>query len=104
LIGYDACREPRNPEERFDPVPDRLAGRGGVDIVANPATRDGLGGALGALRFARWGVTARLVGSVLDLAYEGASEVIEDGRVVARADRGDRGGHVAATVRANRRS
>jgi predicted amidohydrolase len=101
LIGYDACREPRTSEERFDPVPDRLASRGGVDIVANPATRDGLGDSLATLPFARWGVTAQLVGSVLDLHYDGASVIVEPGRVIACAERADRAGHVAATVRAN---
>jgi predicted amidohydrolase len=52
--------------------------------------------------FARWGVTAHLVGRVLDLEFDGASEIVEhaagEARVVAAASRHDRGDHVVATI------
>ena len=50
--------------------------------------------------FARWGVTAHLVGTVLDLRFEGVSEILDGNRVLARAHSHDRGGHVTAIVRA----
>ena len=37
LIGYDACREPLGPGERWEQVGDRLAQRGGADVVATRA-------------------------------------------------------------------
>ncbi len=49
---------------------------------------------------ARWGVTAHLVGNVLDLRFEGVSEIFENGRSIASAAAADRGGHVVALVRA----
>lgn len=127
LICYDGFREPHTRTERFVPLGPRLEARGGVDIVANPAANpwpwlgpwtfnepgehlvreeqwriEGLPGSLAQVRFARYGITAHLVGHVLDLAFEGTSEIVEhDGesvRVLARAERHDRGGHVTALV------
>ena len=129
LICYDGFHVPHTSQERFDPMPERIARRGGVEVVANPAANlwpwtggwpppklasprstfstraeqwqcEGLPGSLAAEPFARWGVTAQLVGQVLDLVFQGASEVVEPGRVLARSDHYDRGGSVAATVRA----
>ena len=124
LIGYDGFREPHTREERFVVLGPRLAARGGVTVVANPAAnsrawnhaeppdehasraaqwdRDGLAGSLTEMPFARWGVTAHLVGSVLDLSFDGRSEILErDVRGVVRlaqAEAHDRGGHVTAVV------
>jgi predicted amidohydrolase len=133
LLSYDAFREPHTPQERFDLMPARIAARGGVRVVANPSAnlwpwhgpwrfaeagdpqepasreaqwhREGLAGALAETPFARWGVTAHLVGHVLELAFEGQSEILEcttDGglavRRLARAPHHDRGTHVVATV------
>lgn len=127
LICYDGFCEPHTRTERFVALGPRLAARGGVDIVANPAANpwpwkgpwtfnepgeqlvrdeqwrlEGLPGSLEQLRFARYGVTAHLVGHVLDLAFEGASEIVErDGdsvKVLARAEHHDRGAHVTALV------
>lgn len=130
LICYDAFHTPHTTAERFSPMPERLARRGGVAIAANPAAnpwrwmgewpptklasparsfatraeqwqREGLAGSLAANPFARWGITAHLVGSVLDLRFEGCSEILEGDRVLARAEHHDRGGHVTVTVRAS---
>lgn len=130
LICYDAFREPHTSEERFVAMGPRLAARGGVSVVANPAAnpwpwhgpwkfaeagnpdepasreaqweREGLPGSLAEMPFARWGITAHLVGGVLDLSFDGQSEILErDARGVhriARAETSDRGGHVTATV------
>jgi predicted amidohydrolase len=110
LVGYDAGREPRTKTERFVALGPQLAERRGVDVVANPAASlsrkepasMGLCGSLEQAAFARYGVTAHLVGKVLDLAYEGASEIAAcEGntvRVLARAQHHDRGGHVTALV------
>lgn len=106
LIGYDACREPRTSEERFVALGPRLAARGGVTVVANPAgiasPGPGLSGSLAEMPFARWGITAHLVGSVLDLSFAGQSEILERDargvRRIAEAETHDRGGHVTATV------
>jgi predicted amidohydrolase len=127
LICYDGFREPHTRTERFVALGPRLAERGGVDIVANPSANpwpwrgpwkfnepgenlvreeqwqiEGLCGSLERAPFARYGITAHLVGKVLDLAFEGASEIVErDGssvRVLARAPHYDRGGHVTALV------
>jgi predicted amidohydrolase len=130
LICYDGFREPHTSEERFIPMGPRLAARGGVSVVANPAAnpwpwrdpwkyadpgksdepasrelqweREGLTGSLAQMPFARWGVTAHLVGRVLDLQFDGQSEILERDargvRRIARADHHDRGGHVTATV------
>ncbi len=130
LICYDGFREPHTREERFVAMGPRLAARGGVSVVANPAAnpwpwrgpwkfaepddptepatreaqweREGLPGSLAEMPFARWGITAHLVGSVLDLVFEGQSEILEREargvRRIARAEACDRGGHVTATV------
>jgi predicted amidohydrolase len=127
LICYDAFKEPHTRTERFVPLGPRLAERGAVDIIANPAANplpwrgpwkfneagenlvreeqwqlEGLCGSLAQAPFARYGITAHLVGHVLDLAFEGTSEIVErDGatvRVLARADHHCRGGHVTALV------
>ena len=116
LIGYDGFRKPHTSEERFVALGPRLAARGGSSVVANPAAnpwpwlgsraeqwdRDGLPGSLAEMPFARWGITAHLVGSVLDLSFDGESEILERDargvRRIARADAHDRGGHVTATV------
>lgn len=127
LVCYDGFREPHTRTERFIALGPLLAERGGVHIVANPAANpwpwrgpwkfnepgetqvreeqwraEGLCGSLEQVRFARYGVTSHLVGQVLDLAFEGASEVVEhEGntvRILARAQHHDRGGHVTALV------
>ncbi|CAN5744176.1 hypothetical protein BH11MYX3_BH11MYX3_24380 [soil metagenome] len=130
LICYDGFREPHTAEERFVPMGPRLAARGGVTVVANPAANpwpwksawihaepgkrdepatreaqwelEGLPGSLLQMPFARWGVTSHLVGGVLDLSFDGHSEIVERGalgvRTLARAEHHDRGGHVKATV------
>ncbi len=123
LIGYDGFREPHTRHERFVAMPPLLAQRGGVDIVANPAgnpwrwkerwkhadegetqTRaeqwntEGLCGSLRLAPFARYAATAHLTGQVLDLQFEGTSEILErvggEVRVLARADHHDRGGQI----------
>lgn len=127
LICYDAFREPHTRTERFVAIGPRLAERGGVAIVANPAANpwpwqgpwkfnepgeslvraeqwhlEGLCGSLAQTPFARFGITAHLVGNVLDLAFEGASEIVErEGdavRTLARATHHDRGAYVTALV------
>lgn len=124
LICYDGFREPHTSLERFEPMGPRLAARGGVAVVANPAAnpwpwrdrwkfaeegevgtreeqwqREGLPGSLAAMPFARWGITAHLVGRVFDLQFDGQSEILERTstgvRCLARAEHHDRGGHVA---------
>jgi len=124
LICYDGFATPHTTLERFEPEVARLAARGGVAIVANPAAnpwpwdgpwppphlteaahrhptralqwqREGLPATPGCARF---GVTAHLVGKVLDLAFEGVSEILEHGLPIARAPHCDRGGHAVATV------
>jgi len=123
LICYDGFREPHTSLERFEPMGPRLAARGGVTVVANPAAnpwpwrepwrfaeagetgtreaqweREGLPGSLAEVPFARWGITAHLIGSVLDLHFDGQSEILETTaggvRCRARAEHHDRGGHV----------
>ncbi|HEX5061557.1 MAG TPA: carbon-nitrogen hydrolase family protein [Kofleriaceae bacterium] len=127
LVCYDGFREPHTSTERFVELGPLLAERGGVDIVANPAANpwpwkgpwkfnepgeslvreeqwrlEGLTGSLTKSAFAKYGITAHLVGKVLDLAFDGASEIVacEGGvtRVLARAEHHDRGGHVTALV------
>ncbi len=130
LICYDGFHLPHTALERFTPVPLRVAARGGVTVAANPAANpwpwadpwpppdlagrtpfptraaqwrhEGLPGSLAAAPFARYAVTAHLVGAVLDLRFDGASEILErdDGgvRVLARADGAGRGGCVTAAV------
>nr|HEX4317534.1 nitrilase-related carbon-nitrogen hydrolase [Kofleriaceae bacterium] len=103
LIGYDGARAPRTTGERWESVGDRLALRGGVDVVANPsANADGLPATLAARGVARFGVTAHLVGRVLDLAFGGCSEIVAADpatgavRVLSRAPDASHGGHVHA--------
>jgi len=107
LVGYDAFRAPHTEHERFVALAPQLAHAGGVAIVANPAAQrlpapgpwQGLGTSLDETPFARHAITAHLVGSVLDLAFAGTSEILErteEGiHVLARAERG---GHVAGLV------
>ncbi len=131
LICYDAFSCAHTTLERFTPMGERLAARGGVTFVANPAANpwkwegpwppessasftdpasrhatrseqwriEGMPGSLAATKFARFGVTAHLVGKVLDLRFEGQSEILDGDRVLARAAQCDRGGHVTAIVR-----
>lgn len=127
LVGYDGFRDAHTKAERFVALGPLLAQRGRVDIVANPSAnpwpwrerwkyaeagdtrtpaeqwdRDGLRGALTEVAFARHGVTAHLVGGVLDLRFEGRSEIVErddrEVRVRARCEDHDRGGHVVVHV------
>lgn len=120
LICYDGFHKPHTPVERFEPVAARIAARGGVVVVANPAANpwpwrerwpfddrvrvdqweaEGLPGTLRHTPFAKYGVTAHLVGEILDLHFDGVSEILAgDGSRLARAEAPDRGGHVAATV------
>ena len=130
LICYDGFTEPHTQGERFTPVAP-VVDAAGADVIANPAAnpwpwrlgwihaepgehllrcdqwrREGLPASLAALRHARWGVTAHLVARVLDLRFEGTSEILRrDGDAVttlARADHHDRGGHLAAVIPAPR--
>jgi hypothetical protein len=78
----------------------------GVELVANPAgtqvdqvPRDGLAETLHASG-GRWGVTAHLVGDVLDLRFEGCSQILDGDRVLARVTDPRAGGHVAVVVTA----
>jgi len=112
LIGYDGFSVPHTRHERFDPVIDRIALRGGADVVANPAAnrtrdlaewqRDGLPASLAARGVARYGITAHLVGHVLDMQFSGSSEVLvrdADGvRALARVVDGTGAGHATARV------
>ena len=120
LICYDGFYKPHTAVERFDPVAARIAARGGVDVVANPAANpwpwrerwpfddrvrvdqweaEGLPATLRTTPFARFGVTAQLVGALLDLHFDGVSEILAgDGKPLARAEAPDRGAIVAATV------
>ncbi|MFT3700478.1 MAG: nitrilase-related carbon-nitrogen hydrolase [Kofleriaceae bacterium] len=86
LIGYDAATEPRSPHERFVSLPEQLVKRGGVTVLANPAANmpEGLEMTFEAHPVARYGVTARLKGKVLDLAYDGGTEIVE--RTPGRSD------------------
>ena len=131
LICYDGFCIPHTTLERFVPLGPRLKARGGVAIVANPCAnlwpwtgpwpppglahpnsqhasravqweREGLPASLQEVRFARYGVTAHLVGSVLDLVFDGVSQIVacDSGgvRELARAAGPAHGGHVVATV------
>jgi predicted amidohydrolase len=129
LVCYDGFREAHTTNERFVAMGPKVAARGGVTIVANPAAnpwpwrdpwifaepgelgsredqwnREGLRGSLVGKGFARWGVTAHLVGKVIDQVFDGQSEILEYDatrgavRQLARAQRHDRGEHVAVTV------
>nr|MDQ3300966.1 hypothetical protein [Myxococcota bacterium] len=70
------------------------------DRRADQWQREGLAGSLAATPFARYGVTAHLVGSILDLRFDGVSEILQRTDagvgVLARAAQPDRGGHVVA--------
>jgi predicted amidohydrolase len=82
LIGYDVLSAPHSGGERFVPVAPRLVGRGGVAVVAHPVAargpwREGIADVLSTTPFARFAVSAHLVGQVLDLQFEGTSLVLE---------------------------
>ena len=107
LICYDGFREPHTRGERWVAVGPRVDDAG-VDVIANPAANpwpwrapwvfaepgedvlrvdqwaaEGLPATLAGLRHVRWGVTAHLVGEVLDRRFEGQSEILRrDGDVV----------------------
>ncbi len=127
LVCYDAFRAPHTSLERFVRMGPRIAERGGVTVVANPAAnpwpwretcpwagvgeggsrelrwdREGLPGSLAETAFARWGVTAHLVARVLDQRFDGQSEILERHpsgvKRLARTPHHDRGGHVVTTV------
>jgi len=135
LICYDGFSVAHTTLERFVPVGERLAARGGVAVAANPAANpwkwlgpwppvssvaltspasehatravqwrtEGLPSSLAQTHFARHGVTAHLVGRVLDLRFEGVSEILDDnGQPLATAPSHDRGGHVTCVVRATK--
>ncbi|RMH39909.1 MAG: carbon-nitrogen hydrolase family protein [Deltaproteobacteria bacterium] len=126
LICYDGFCEPHTRGERFAAVGPRVDAAG-CDVIANPAAnpwpwdapwvfaepgerllrrdqwrREGLAATLAGLHRARFGVTAHLVGRVLDRAFEGPSEILERTgggvRVLARAERADAAAVVAAVV------
>jgi predicted amidohydrolase len=99
LIDYDAYAEPHTPHERFIALPPRFAERG-ITVVANPSANPVAFGPRGKrdLTFAKVGVTAHLVGKVLDLEFAGCSEVVDRERVLARMAASDRGGHVVAML------
>lgn len=104
LIGYDAAREPLTELERFVVMGPRLVARGGVTVVANPEAdragvpghREGIGAALRELPFARFAVTAHLAGGVLEMAFEGTSEILE--RTATGVTQLARGGAARAVV------
>jgi len=112
LIGYDGFAAPFTRHERFVPLGGRLGERGGVTVVAHPSANprpwaeraaawesDGLRATLrGIPAPARLGVTAHLVGRVVDLAFEGVSEIAEGARVLSHATCHDRGQAVPALV------
>ena len=128
LISYDGFAVPHTRAERFVSVGARVAARGGAAVIANPAANpwpwrerwpqasvgdsgersraeqwhaEGPPGMLRDTACARLCVTAHLVGRVLDLAFDGQSEIVERGaggwRSLARAEWPDRGDVVAAT-------
>lgn len=99
LIDYDAFAEALTPHERFIAMAPRLADRG-ITVVANPSANPVALGDRGRrdMAFARYGVTAQLVGKVLDLAFEGTSEIVEGERSLGRMAAPDRGGHVALVL------
>lgn len=104
-IGYDAFRAAQTADERFVEVAPRIAARGGVTVVANPSAttrpwrwrEDGLPATLAAAvppgTVARYAASAQLTGGVLDLAFAGASEILERTGDAVRTV-----GHVTATV------
>ena len=107
LISYDAFSEPLTRHERFVALGPRLVARGGLDVVANPFANpgslaaDGLSASLKATPFARFGVIAHLVCNVLDLSFDGVSQIVErtpDGVGVLAQAEPDKGGHVVARI------
>lgn len=112
LAGYDAFATPDSPHERFVALGPGIAAKGGVAVVANPAASvgewredvaerwrgRGLRATLASGPVARWGVTAHLVGRILDVSFAGESEIVRDdlGAVqrVAAAGRADTGAAV----------
>jgi len=103
LICYDGFAEPHTSGERFCRVADRVDAAG-ADVIANPAANswpwmgpwvfaepgehidrhqqwksEGLPASLAGLHRVRYGVTAHLCGAVLDLAFEGRSEILGRG-------------------------
>jgi predicted amidohydrolase len=129
LICYDGFAEPHTSLERFVPLGPELSD---IAIAANPAAnpwywsepwppkklpnglarapgtradqweREGLPASLRATAFARFGVTAHLVGHVLDLHFDGCSEILERRgdtvTTLARAPHHDAGGHVVSVI------
>ncbi|MGE5186923.1 MAG: carbon-nitrogen hydrolase family protein [Acidobacteriota bacterium] len=120
LVCYDGFTRPHTRHERFVPLGSHLR----ADVIANPAAnpwpwrerwpfddrvraeqweQEGMPAMLREAPCARYAVTAHLVGRVLDLHFDGCSEILEragDGRVerLARAERPDRGDLVSAIV------
>lgn len=99
LIDYDAYADAHTPHERFIAMAPRFADSG-IAVVANPSANPVAFGPRGKrdMGFAKYGVTALLVGKVLDLAFEGTSEIIEGTRTLARMAAPDRGGHVSVML------
>ena len=99
LIDYDVFPEAHTPHERFIAMPLRFADRG-INVVANPSADPVAFGPRGRrdMTFARYGVSAQLVGKVLDLAFEGTSEIVEGSRSLGRMNAPDRGGHVTVVL------
>jgi predicted amidohydrolase len=80
-----------------------LRGAAGAEVTCADRWRTrGLAAAMAAGPVARWGVTAHLVGRVLDLAFAGESEIVRDREgsadVVARAGQWERGGAVSVVA------
>jgi predicted amidohydrolase len=92
-------------DEPWPPARSKSLADGVAQVAASRAeqwSRDGIRASLCGAAFARFAVTAHLVGHVLDLHFDGCSEILacEDGevRALARAPHHDAGGHVCATV------
>ena len=119
LVCYDGFREPHTALERFVPLGPRVR----ADVIANPAANpwpwrerwpfddriradqweaEGMPATLRDEPCAHFAITAHLVGRVLDLHFDGVSEILERtaGGVtkLARAERHDRGELVSAIV------
>ena len=127
LICYDGFAVAHTPAERFACAAS-IVDDAGADVVANPAANpwpwhgpwalgrpgderlrreqwaeEGLPAALAGLRRVRYGVTAQLCAEVLDVRFDGRSQILErrggDGvRVVAEAKTHDQADIVAAAV------
>lgn len=135
LVCYDGFNTAHTSDEQFVALGPQIASRGGVTIAANPAAnpwpwaeawpprdlkraahaypsrgdqwqQEGLPDSLAKVAFARWAITAHLVGNVLDLHFDGVSEILETGgdrvQVIARAPHHDRGGFATAVVSTDR--